>query len=159
MCIRDRSYPVRYELFHDQCRQKTIQIALCDVDTIFFPVDLRRPLKPSSFPAFVVQDESVFVPLQHFDLVPLSVAEDEQCPTVGIQLETALDDGGKSVDGFAHIRKIGTQIHRLTPVKTPDHDALSTTIICAICSGAAVRGRRTVMVPQVTEISAAGNGI
>lgn len=50
------------------------------------------------------------LPVKDLQLVPLTVAEDEQGRCEGVQVEPLLDQHGEAVDGFAHVRGATGQV-------------------------------------------------
>lgn len=66
-------------------------------------IDRMRPLEFSFLPALVVQNETIGIPLQHFDFIMAAAYEDKGGTFVQVQCEAALYDGCKAIDGFAHI--------------------------------------------------------
>ncbi|WP_238354162.1 hypothetical protein [Paenibacillus sp. 23TSA30-6] len=63
-----------------------------------------RPLEGSAFQAAVQQPEAIVLPIEHFEFVSLTVAENKQARSEGIELKPLLNQGGQPVDRFASIR-------------------------------------------------------
>ena len=64
-------------------------------------IDRMQPLEFSFLPALVVQNETIGIPLQHFDFIMAAAYEDKGGAFVQVQCEAALYDGCKTIDGFA----------------------------------------------------------
>ena len=96
------------------------------------------------FSFFVVQDKTVLIPLQHFDLIMAPIAGNEQCSVLGIQLKGSLQNSCQPAYGFSYIRDPGARICRwcfwlrrnygnLKRSRVPDKLAYGSARITSVC--------------------------
>jgi len=83
---------------------------------------LPGPLESTRLQSFVQQDKSVTFPVQCFDPVPSSAAEEEQCVGEGIQLELLLNKRRQSVYPTAQICVAASDIHPFRAGEVGQHD-------------------------------------
>lgn len=113
------------ELFHFKSGKKPIKILFRYVYCAIC-LDPRWPAKPTTLSSLVVESKSIFIPLQYFDFIFVSVTEDKERSSEGVQIKASLYNGSESVDGFPHVRFAAGQIHGCLPVHPPDHRAFTT---------------------------------
>lgn len=70
-----------------------------------------RPMKSILFQSFMPQTETVAVPIQDFNDVPLPVAETKQVPRQWIKRKLFGNHNRKTVDRFSHISCAGSDVN------------------------------------------------
>ena len=99
----------------DACRDGGMGLALLQAQAVEEPLELASandyallpwlfwPLEATAHQSSVVEPEAIVVPGEDLDFVASSVAEDEEAACEEILLVNMGDDGGETVDRFAHI--------------------------------------------------------
>jgi len=106
------------ELEHDRRKRLSIGV-VCEVES-------------TAFQAFVIEAEPGGVPAKHLDLVAGLVEKAEQMAGKCIHVETMLDQVGKTIYAFAHIRGLKAQEHADRRRQAQHGDFLSTRIAMAV---------------------------
>jgi hypothetical protein len=68
-----------------------------------------REAEAALLEALVIEDEASVVPGKHLGPVAASADEDEEVAGVEVLLPLVADDGGKPVDGIAHVHPLGSE--------------------------------------------------
>ena len=55
----------------------------------------------------IEEPESIIVPVENFDFIPHSIAENKQMAREGIGFQNLINQYHESIDGFTHIRGTG----------------------------------------------------
>jgi len=82
--------------------------------------------------ALEIQPESIAVPFQYLNAIPVPVAEHKHCPVKRVKFEAAFYNGSESVDILPHICLTTSEKHALTG--EAQHDRLSAASSTAIFS-------------------------
>ena len=111
------------ELFHFKSGKKPIKILFRYVYCAIC-LDPRWPAKPTTLSSLVVESKSIFIPLQYFDFIFVSVTEDK---------ERSEGSRSKFLVQWQQVRRwisacpfAAGQIHGCLPVHPPDHRAFTT---------------------------------
>src|SRR5664280_968743 len=78
---------------------------------LFYLIRILRPPEMSFLQTFIIEPESVIVPLQNLDLIAVFVAKGKHRPAERIQLEMLFHHAGKAVNRLAHIGCATSQIN------------------------------------------------
>ena len=103
--------PMCLMLFERESREQPPELPLADCDRP--GCILLRPAKPALFQPSVVKPESRSVPIQDFELVAASVAEDKKAVGEDIKLETKCNHCSEAVDALSHVRRSTREIYRI----------------------------------------------
>ena len=107
-----------FRLFDSQSFHQPLDLLRCQFARLRF---ISQPTERTVIEAFIQQQKSVSLPQQPFYLSAVSSAEQVKAPAERIQGQLSLNDGGKTVDSFSHIRISGDQIHVTTTGKFTEH--------------------------------------
>jgi len=70
---------------------------------VFHVVGFHGPLEPTIFQPLIEQDKTVSFPVQGLEAIPPFPTKEEKVVFHGVHVEVFPDDGGKPVDGLAHV--------------------------------------------------------
>ena len=111
--------PVRLWLFYIQAFHEPAVLLRCQQSGFLLTA---RPLEIAGLQALVQQQKSIALPVQCFDPVPASAAEQEQRIGEWIQLELLLDYAGQTIDSPSEIGVATGNIDLVSSGKIIQHD-------------------------------------
>ena len=101
--------------------QQPVQLLLCDLHDIHF---ILWPGKSLLFQSFVPEAETVPIPVEDLHPICPAIAECKEIVLIWILLKFILNNPGKPIDGFSHIRRPGFQENPISFLRRWNHMTL-----------------------------------
>ena len=98
----------------------------------FFP----RPLERSGLQTLIQQDKSITFPVQCFNSVPASAAEEEQCIGERIQIELLLDQRSQPIYSTTEVCVTAGNIHPVGTGEVCQHDFRNRSTVSTVAASA-----------------------